>query len=75
MKPNSLRLCVFLRRVLNVLKKYPGTSPAFLEAAATVPTWPFLRWTSQLMAVKSNARVAEELLAPFFLCVSFDGLP
>jgi len=40
-----------LPRLLHLVQRYPATSPAFVRASAAVPCWPFLRWTSQLLAV------------------------
>ena len=38
-------------RLLELLRSYPKTRKPFIKHSEHVPTWVFLRWTSQLMAV------------------------
>ena len=42
-------------RLLGLVRKYPANAQIFIDGTALetngVPTWPFLRWTSQMMAL------------------------
>lgn len=43
--------CTYTDRLLQLLRRHPACVPTFKDVSHTVPTWPFLRWTSQLCAL------------------------
>jgi DNA-dependent protein kinase catalytic subunit len=47
----SIEAIEFVPRLLQLITKYPDAGPIFKRIAPKVPSWMFIRWTSQLTAL------------------------